>query len=131
MTGYLVMAILVFAHSKEITTIALQLGLTSLLLWWGLLGWESVSAAGILSSSIGSTTGVGQESTLVDVLDGVTSLVVVGVVGDASGTTVHFLLSLSFDTFGTGEETTSGDVLLDESIVVGAAGEGSWVMGLA
>lgn len=88
-------------------------------------GWESLEGPSILGDSIGNCSSVKEDSSLVDVGNSVALAMVVLVIGNASLTTEQLNLLGGLDNLSTSEKATSGDVALDESRVVGSAGEGS------
>lgn len=88
-------------------------------------GWEALEGSSILGHRVGDCSSVKEDSSLVDVGNGVTLAMVVLVIGNASLTTEQLNLLGGLDNLGTSEKTSSGDVALDECRVVGSAGEGS------
>ena len=87
---------------------------------------ESLQANSIGSNSVGSSLGILNPSTDVAVLDGVSNLVVVDIVSDASLASEKSLLERSLELLGSGEESSDWDTVISESLVVGAGGEGGW-----
>lgn len=94
---------------------------------WG----NGLPAHGVLGDGVGNALGVEEVSLEVEVVHVVADKVVVDVVSDTSLATEELGLLLGLENLGTGEETTGGDTILDESGVVGAVGEERGNMSLA
>lgn len=86
-------------------------------------GWKRVEAEGILGHRIGNALGVEQESVPGDIVNGVADLVVVDIKSDTSDTAEESSLLLGLELLGTGEDTATGDTVLNESSVVRTAVE--------
>jgi len=84
---------------------------------------EALPRSSVLGNSSGNTASVQQPSVHVEVVDGVTSLVVVLVEDLASNTAPDLLLLLGLDLVGTSGGTSSRDVSVEERTVVRAAVE--------
>jgi hypothetical protein len=84
---------------------------------------ESLQALGVGSDGMSDSTGVDVESLHVDVLEGITDLMVVGIVplSDLSTEKLDFLGGLF--TFGSSEETSGWNSDIEEWTVIGATGE--------
>lgn len=84
---------------------------------------NTLEVLGVLGNRVGNGLCVDEESLLVEVVDGVASLVVVDVVSNTSLTTELLGLLLGLELLSTSEETTRGNTVLDESSVVRATAE--------
>lgn len=84
---------------------------------------NTLEALRVLGNRVGNGLGVDEESLLVEVVDGVASLVVVDVVSNTSLTAKLLGLLLGLELLSAGEETTGGNTVLDESGVVRTAAE--------
>jgi hypothetical protein len=95
---------------------------------------NTLEALGVLGNRVGNGLGVDKESLLVEVVNGITSLVVVDVVSNTSLTAKLLGLLLSLELLGTSEKTTRRNTVLDESGVIGATAKlgrnGSETLGL-
>lgn len=92
---------------------------------------QGLEALGVLGDRVGDALGVEQVGLLVEVLDVVAGKMVVDVVGNTGLAAKELGLMLGLELLGTGEETSRGDAVLDESGVVGSAAELSGDRGLA
>lgn len=86
--------------------------------------WEAGDASSILGDGVGYALSAGDECTVVEVVDVIASLVVASIVWLASLSTEQDSFFGGLDTFGTHEDTTSGDTDLEETLVVRSAVEG-------
>lgn len=91
---------------------------------------QRLKAHSILGHRVGNRLAIKQERIIVQVLDIITNLMVVDIVGNTSFTAEELGFLLRLELLGAGEETTGGDAVFDEGGVVGAAAEfGGYVGG--
>lgn len=92
---------------------------------------QRLEALGVLGNRVGNALGVEEVSLLVEVVDVVTLLMVVDVVGNTGLAAKELGLLLSLELLGTSEETTGGDTVLDEGGVIRSTAELRGDIGLA
>lgn len=108
--------------SMKLVLLALSLGDNSVRISLG----ETLQALCVGSDRVGDSTSVDVECLHVEVLEGITLLMVVWIVPLSNLSTKELDLSLSLDTLSTSEETSSGDSNIQEWAVIGATRELGW-----
>lgn len=84
---------------------------------------QSLEALGVLCDRVGDALGVEEIGLPVEVGDVIASLMVVDVVGDTGLAAKELGLLLGLELLGTGEETTRGNTVLNESGIIRSAAE--------
>lgn len=89
----------------------------------GVGSWDALKRDGVLGNRVGDALRVEEVSIMSKVVDVIALLVVASVEGLASLTAEELGLLRGLENFGTGEESSRGDAVLEECGIVGAESE--------